>query len=349
MTLWTKWRMQLTTLGSAAALSTLALTPLAGCALDPFDQDEEAELETIEAGEPGCDEPVLLASGLQGSFGTTVGPGGDLFVTETAAGRISRVDRETGEVTTFASGLPSTIPGVGIGGPFDVAFIGSTAYALVTLVGADVGGSDAVGIYRVDGPDSFTVIADIGQFALANPPTTDFFIPTGVQFALQRFGQDFLVADGHHNRVLRVKLDGSISELVAFDNVVPTGLELVLNQVFMGQAGPVPHLAEDGRIVKFRTNNPVPQQVASGAPLLVDVELGPRVRLYGLSQGIFPEGAPESSPAMPDTGALVRVNNDGGFTTLVEPLDRPNSLEFVGGTAYVTNLVGEVWEIDDCR
>ena len=31
----------------------------------------------------------------------------------------------------------------------------TTAYALVTLVGPDVGGSDVDGIYRVDGPDSF--------------------------------------------------------------------------------------------------------------------------------------------------------------------------------------------------
>ena len=41
---------------------------------------------------------------------------------------------------------------------------------LVTLVGPDVGGSDVVGIYRVDGPDSFTVVADIGAFSIANPP-----------------------------------------------------------------------------------------------------------------------------------------------------------------------------------
>ena len=56
---------------------------------------------------------------------------------------------------------------VGIGGAIDVAFIGKTAYVLVTLVGPDVGGSDVVGIYRVDGPDSFTVVADIGEFSVA--------------------------------------------------------------------------------------------------------------------------------------------------------------------------------------
>ena len=105
-----------------------------------------------------------LLTGLEGGSGSTVGPGGALYVTESAAGRISRVDPKTGAITTFASGLPQSI--VGIGGAIDVAFIGGTAYALVTLVGPDVGGSDVVGIYRVDGPDSFTVVADIGAFAM---------------------------------------------------------------------------------------------------------------------------------------------------------------------------------------
>ena len=84
--------------------------------------------------------------------------------------RYLRVDPQTGDVSTFASGLPKSI--IGIGGAMDVAFIGRTAYVLVTLVGDDVGGSDVVGIYRVDGPDSFTVIADIGAFSTKNPSNT---------------------------------------------------------------------------------------------------------------------------------------------------------------------------------
>src|SRR5206468_8524907 len=122
---------------------------------------------------------------------------------EGAAGRISRVDPQSGAVTTFASGLPKSI--VGIGGAIDVAFIGETAYVLVTLVGPDVGGSDVVGIYRVDGPDSFTVIADIGAFALLHPPTIPFEIdvPSGVQYAIQTYRGGFLVTDGHFNRVHR--------------------------------------------------------------------------------------------------------------------------------------------------
>ena len=87
-------------------------------------------------------------------------------------GRITRVDPKTGATTTFASGLPRTIPAVGLGGAIDVAFLGRTAYVLVTMVGPDLGGQDVVGIYRVDGPNRVTVVADIGQFALDNPPET---------------------------------------------------------------------------------------------------------------------------------------------------------------------------------
>src|SRR5947207_12470591 len=58
---------------------------------------------------------TLLATGLEGGSGSTVGPDGALYVTETAVGRISRVDPETGEVTAFASGLPKQIAAVGLG------------------------------------------------------------------------------------------------------------------------------------------------------------------------------------------------------------------------------------------
>ena len=84
---------------------------------------------------------TLLVTGLEGATGSTVGPDGALYVTESTAGRISRVDPQTGKITTFASGLPKSLPAFGIGGAIDVAFIGKTAYVLVTLVAPDVGGT----------------------------------------------------------------------------------------------------------------------------------------------------------------------------------------------------------------
>ncbi len=219
-----------------------------------------------------------LLTGLDGGSGSTVGPGGALYVTETAAGRISRVDPRTGEITTFASGLPRSI--IGLGGTTDVAFIGGTAYALVTVVGPDVGGSDVVGIYRIDGPDSFTVVADIGAFALSHPPGFPIDVPTGLQYALETYRGGFLVTDGHHNRVYRVTRDGEVSQLIAFGNIVPTGLEVRGKKVYMAEAGPVPHDPADGKVVAFKPKSPTVSEVASGAPLLVDVEFGRGRDLY---------------------------------------------------------------------
>jgi hypothetical protein len=285
-----------------------------------------------------------LLTGLEGGSGSTVGPGGALYVTESAAGRISRVDPRSGESTTFASGLPESI--IGIGGTTDVAFIGGTAYALVTVVGPDVGGSDIVGIYRIDDPDSFTVVADIGAFALNNPPGFPVDIPTGVQYALETYRGGFLVTDGHHNRVYRVTRDGEVSELIAFANIVPTGLETSGNTVYMAEAGPVPHEPEDGKVVSFRPKSPIATEVASGAPLLVDVEFGRGRDLFALSQGVF-GGGPPGSPAAPDTGSLVKANGNGNFSVVVDGLDRPTSVEFIKNTAYVVTLTGEIWKVEN--
>jgi hypothetical protein len=286
----------------------------------------------------------LFVSDLQGATGSTIGPDGALYVTEGAIGIISRVDLRTGIKTTFASGLPHSI--IGIGGVIDVAFIGKTAYALVTLVGPDVTGSSDVGIYRVNGPNH-ELVANIGEFAIDNPPHTAFEVLSGVQFAMEVYQGAFLVTDGHHNRLLRATLDGTVSEVIAFANIVPTGLEVLGRTVLMAQAGPIPHLPEDGKIVAFHLRWPFGQEIASGARLLVDVEFGRGSTLYGLSQGVFPDDpdTPPGSPALPDTGALVRVNNHGAFDVVYDELNLPTSVEFVGDTAYVVNLVGEVWRI----
>jgi hypothetical protein len=77
----------------------------------------------------------------------------------------------------------------------------------------------------------------------------------------------------------------------------------------------------------------------------VDVEFGRGHRLYGLSQGIFSTGEP-GSPALPATGALVAVDEDGSFSVLANGLNQPTSLEFIGSTAYVVTYGGEIWRID---
>jgi hypothetical protein len=83
-------------------------------------------------------------------------------------------------------------------------------------------------------------------------------------------------------------------------------------------------------------------EIASGAPLLVDVEFGCGGAVYALAQGDFPPGNPPGSPALPDTGSLVEVNADGSLPAVVTNLNLPTSLEILGDTAYIVSLAGEI-------
>jgi hypothetical protein len=318
-------------------------------------------------------EPTLLVAGLGSGSGSAVGPDGALYVAVPAAGTVLRVDPRTGATSPFATGLPTRLPGLTVGGVTDVAFLGHTAYALVSVVGPDVGGSATVGLYRLDSPTTSTVVADIGAWSIAHPPIPPFFVPSGVQYALQPWHHNFLVTDGHHNRVLRVTTDGQVSQVIAFGNVVPTGLDIRHNRVYVALAGPVPHDPATGKIVTFTPGAATAEDVASGASILTDVELADGCRghrdrtghlsghlsgrrhgghheghrdtgLFAISNGTY-SGDPEGSPGLPDTGSLVEADGHGGFDVVATTLDRPTSLELIQGKAYVVTWDGEVWVV----
>lgn len=335
---------------STTAFVVFAALSAAACS-DSVQTPVEPEGGTVVAGptlsadmHPTVVGPV--ATGLEGASGSAIGPGGDLYVTEGAAGRISRIDLKTGETVPFAWDLPPAL--IPVGGVIDVAFIGSNPYALVTLVGPELGGTDVSGLYRIDGETEWTVIADIGQWSWDNPPATPFDVPSGLQYSLEPFRGGFLVTDGHHNRVLWVSLDGEISEMIQFGNIVPTGLAVWGNRVFMGEAGPSPHDPADGKVVAFRAGSNKVTEFASGQPLIVDVEFGIGHQIFALAQGPWEGGFP-GAPSLPSSGSLLKVTNDGGFEVLAGELDRPTSMEIVGTTAYVVTMAGEVVQILNVR
>ena len=290
--------------------------------------------------------------------GSTVGPDGALYMTDANHGRIRRIDPRNGTVTTYADGLPLQIEGVIGGGVADIAFLGRTAYVLVNGVSefwTDLVGSSNTpakeGVYRLDrvgvGRTRATLVADLYTWSVAHPPINDeWFVPGGYTYAMQTYRRGFLVTDAHHNRVLRVRAGGRISVFKDFGvNVVPTGLERVGRRTLVGMAGPVPHKRRTGQVVALRRadGNVVP--LASGAPLLVDVEVGPGGRLYALAQGDWPyEGqeGKEGFPAAPNTGYLMVADEDGRFRSVVSRLDRPTSFEIIGRTAYVMTITGKV-------
>lgn len=321
------------------SLIALGLPSMASAKQGPPPNPVVTTIATFAA--PGC-------AGGCGS-GSTVGPDHALYVTDGKTGRVLRIDPDTGATSTFASGLP-TSPAP-IGGAMDVTFIGQTAYVLVTLVGPFFGQPTIVdGIYRIEKDGTGTPIADIGAWSIAHPPAnTIYFITSGVQYAIDTFRGGFLVTDGHHNRVLAISRKGEITELKTFGDIVPTGLAVHGNTIYMGEAGPVPHLPSTGKVVAIRANSGEVTDVASGASLIVDVELGRGNQLYALSQGPWnwPNDPGNAGlPASPNGGALLRVN-DGSFTAVVAGLNQPTSLEFIGDTAYAVTLTGTVVKIDN--
>lgn len=351
-----------TTVGGHSRRSTAAVV-FAGVLVASFVPSPAAPVPASDdAGRPRV---TLLASFVDGpcpddicGSGSTLGPDGALYVTDSTRGRIRRIHPSRGTVTTYADGLPRQIEGVVGGGVADVAFRGRTAYVLVTGVSEFwtelIGSSNAPaaeGVYRLDrvgrGTTRATLIADLYSWSEANPPaSSNFFVPGGYTYAMQPHRGGFLVTDAHHNRVLRVRLDGTISEFKDFGrNLVPTGLDRVRRTVLVGQAGPVPHEPWTGRAVALRRGRTVP--LAKGAPLLVDVEVTGR-GLYGLAQGHWPyegEAGKEGFPASPRTGHLMRADRHGQFHSIVSGLDRPTTFEIMGNTAFVITITGKVLRV----
>ena len=325
-----------------AALTLVALftAPYADAHHRSHHGHDQVEVSTLADFAPDCMPGQTCGSG------STVGPHHDLYVTDPAGGRVLEIDRHSGHVSVWAEGLPPLIPQIGIGGAMDLAFHGGAAYVLVTLVGPGVGQPGVVdGLYQVTEGGTPEVVADIGQWSIDHPPVPDFFVPSGVQYAMERYRGGFLVTDGHHNRVLWVSRHGHIHELLALDDVVPTGLETRGHRFYVAEAGPVPHEPATGRVVRFSPGDTTADEVAAGARLNVDVERRGH-RLFALSQGEW-DGVAEGSPALPDTGALMKVRRDGTMSTVVDGLDRPTSMEVVGDDAYVVTLTGTLVKLDD--
>jgi hypothetical protein len=92
---------------------------------------------------------------------------------------------------------------------------------------------------------------------------------------------------GRRRRMLPLWMLGAVAPPVHYDAIdrrrpAAVGRSRQLRE----KAGPVPHLPEDGKVVSFGPRSTTATEVASGSPLLVDVEFGRGRRLYALSQGV---------------------------------------------------------------
>ena len=128
---------------------------------------------------------------------------------------------------------------------------------------------------------------------------------------------------------------------------MPTGLEVHGRTIYLAEAGPIPHRPEDGRVLRVSPSSSS-EEVAGGAPLLVDVERGRGRQVYALSQGVWdlPPTPPRTraSPPRRTPGSLLLADRHGGCFPWSSVLDRPTSFEIDGDTAFVSTLTGKVLE-----
>lgn len=334
---------------AAAAIAAAALLPSSVSAQD---------------GPPPPTSGELLSAELANTIGGVIGPDGALYVGEAGTGgdtpvttpdgeegtigntgRISRIDPETGERTTYAEGIPSAAsnePDSGAAGVVDVAFIGNTLYYLTS--GAQQGEepleNSANGVYRIDTDGDITQVADIGAFNLDNPVDFEDAIPDGNPFSMTVRDGVIYVTDGNFNRVLSVTTGGDIEIVTSFDNVVPTGIDSNDGPLFISQLGAFPHTPETGKVVQIGLPSGTPSDVASGYSQMIDVQFGPGGQLYAMNFGDATED--ESAPP---SGKIFRVSGST-LVPIVDGLLLPTSLSFSGNDAFVVTLLGQVWKIE---
>lgn len=313
---------------------------------------------------------AVLATGLQGTIGATIGPDGALYVAEGGTGgdkkvstpdgdgyfglsaRVSRIDPETGERTTFASGIPSGAeqqgePGFGLA---DIVFVGDALYYLTTGSFNTIEGLEAYpnGVYRVQQDGSSKLVANISKFNDANPVAFPDAGPGGNPFGIAERNGDLYVTDGNYNRVLHITTDGDIKILSSFENVVTTGITAGdTGPLIVTEFGGYPFDPKDGKVVQVGAATGTQTILASGYSHIISAAYGPSGNLYALSMGdqVTDENHDGSEEAVPFTGKILLVNADGTLTPIVDGLMLATSLDITGDTAYVTSIIGQVYQI----
>jgi glucose/arabinose dehydrogenase len=299
---------------------------------------------------------TVVASGLDAPRGIAFGPDGRMYVAEAGtggdeqvewvppfrsarvgtSGRITRIDG--GQKSVVASDLQSLAlgPGSEIVGVHDLAFVGSTLYALVGQMNALPGGRETQSLLVRIGPDGRAeTVADLGRFERENNP--DQTIPDSNPYGLTA-GPDgnLYVADAGGNDALRVTPGGQVSVFAVWrDNPVPTGMAF----------------DSSGRAhVSFLSGNPFAkgtarvERVSIGGTevavpnltTVVDLAFAPDGSLYVLELG---ERLTDPPPPrfVQNTGRVLRVTPTGTQVAL-DGLNFPTKLAFgPDGALYVTN------------
>lgn len=306
---------------------------------------------------------TAVASGLLNPRGFTWAPDGALVIAEsgvvppeapppsgpptpmfrpltTSTGRISRVDPATGERTTLADGLPSSVGSFGDTlGPANVAYLGNDLYVLMSLGPVHGWPHYPSGVYKVNADGTLRPVANLDVFNAKNPVA---LIPPDDEISnpYDMIAADgaLWITDGNRNQVVKVTPDGTVTRVadVSREHPVTTGLTRGADgRLITVELTAVPFPTGAGRIQTIGADGTV-ETLAKVTTAATGVTVAGDGTIYVVEHSTSLGRPPFLAPF---TGRVARLGSDGALTTIAGNLMFPTIARMgPDGMLYVANF-----------
>jgi hypothetical protein len=292
----------------------------------------------------GPDGVLYVAEGGTGGTNSTAGqctqvvpPLGPYTGAQTG-GRISKV--VNGQRVTVNDKFPSNQTTAATGnltsGVADIAWLGGTLYALTAGAGCSHGVANTVnGIYRVNGNNTPTLVANLSAFQMANPTAVvkpGDFEPDGTWYSMMARGGALYAVEPNHGELDRITTSGQISRVADISasqgHIVPTVIAAHGN-FYVANLDTFP-IEGDSKVLKITPSGYV-TPVAFGLSAVLGIAFDGRDRMYVLEMTV---GQPGPTPGF---GDIVRIDPSGKKTIVLSGLNLPSGMTMgPDGALYVS-------------